>query len=166
MKKIYILILGIIVSTLMMTETTVKAANGDMDINDEVIYQNDNSKSQSQYSSFDISDLFLPAKNKYERKIVKRRQVNIQKAKKRVFLASRVKKTQSFKQNITRRLFQANYQKVANQQSGVIGTSNQNKTEIYLLGVIGISLALFLGIYLGSKFPQWRKNYLKERSKS
>lgn len=163
MKKKYLLILIIVLSSLVCAQPTINAASGDMDINDEVIYQNDEQNNQMPQSSFDINDLFLPYKNRHEKAIVQKRQTTLHQAQKRVFLNQKTNRVHSSKQYVTKKLFRSNYQAaVDSQTAGLTASSRTKEIKIYLLLFAGTAGVLVLGIYMGSKFPQWKKQHLKE----
>ncbi|WP_146983678.1 type VII secretion protein EssA [Ligilactobacillus pobuzihii] len=144
---------------------TVLAAKGDLDINEEVIYQQNESKTQSPQSSFDIDDLFLQPRNKRERQVQAQKKHNVRQAQKDVFLSKKNSGRLEEKQSVTKRLFRSDYQPLADSQTGPPVTEKKS-SHVFLWGGLMIGGLLFLGagIFLGSKFSAWKNNKTTDRS--
>lgn len=132
--------------------------HGSLKINNQVIYENNNQKKNSE-ANFVVPDLFLPAKEDMEKEIKKKREMIIKEAKNDVFMMDDQSKEMNISQKVIPHLFKQKELLSYVKRSGGNKEKLQSSEKILIfLGIIlSSAILLTMGIFLGNRFSYHRE---------
>lgn len=144
------------VLSLVSAERVAIADKGDLQINNQVIYEQEGG-SQTNMATFTINQLFLPDMSEQEKQITEKQSRIVSTAQNEVF-TKETPQTESIDKKITPQLFSKDYTMAEEGPLDKENKNNQSKVGFILLCTIGGLLVVFLGIYLGNVFPRLLKS--------
>lgn len=156
-KRLFFSISSIfLISSLFIVEDQhVYAENGKLTINNEVIYQKEEGQNENGTGTKTIEDLFLKDKSSINDALIKENQEKIAGVKKQVFLNEASQENVSQKENITKKLFLANYETVSTGTTGTKSSSFKFPKWISWIIIAGVIIGMsVLGVILGQKFSK------------
>lgn len=143
------------IMTLVFTKDVVLADKGDLRINNQVIYEQEGG-SQSNTATFTLPYLFLPDMSEQEKQTAEKQARIVSTAQKEVF-TKETPQVESIDKKITPQLFSKEYTMPEESLLKKENKKNQSKIGFILLCIIGGTLIIFAGIYLGKMFPRLLK---------
>lgn len=161
MKQKNYLIIGLFafsisVVSLVSAERVAVADKGDLQINNQVIYEQEGG-SQDNMATFTINQLFLPDMSEQEKQTAAKQAQIVSTAQTEVF-TKETPQVESIDKKITPQLFSKEYAMAEEGHSETANKNNQSKIGFILLCIIGGILVAFFGIYLGKMFPRLLKS--------
>ncbi|GBG94795.1 hypothetical protein LFYK43_12540 [Ligilactobacillus salitolerans] len=160
-RKLFGLVVGL--AAMLAAAPAVFADKGDLEINDEVIYQQRGQDQHGSQSSFDIDDLFLQPKNQQEKTAQKKQGRQVKKAQHDVFLNRKSGQKVEEKAAVTKQLFTSKRPLLTDTQTSTVASNDSSRQVVFWSGlVVGAGLLLAAGIVLGRKFSTWRNRTEKQ----